>query len=408
MSEFDEVVDKPDLCTNDSVVDINQEYGRYRQFAHRNSQLTENIMNISSIDYSNDNASINSIFDTRLTPLQQENSHVIWHSSCIQCASKTVPNDKEKEMGNYSTTLRTSKSENGDIESDIIKSDFRDFIELISSSLHEQNDVQSSVISNSSEEYRAPSYISNRDAVFNYCICTPESFETSEKGIFLYHTNFPTSTGDSGNCETSLGLRDDNMGDILRNYVESQNHIIQANQTSNEQSKLYNSEGFLVSVNNINVNDASSSTTSMFHGDLDDRLFICKECGRGFRQKINLVSHYRIHTGVKPFACDKCDKKFRHPSNLTNHLRTHTGEKPFACDKCEKRFSERGNLDKHRRTHTREKPFACDKCEKKFKQSNNLKEHLRTHTGEKPLACDKCLKRFSQRSNLYSHRRNHT
>ena len=105
----------------------------------------------------------------------------------------------------------------------------------------------------------------------------------------------------------------------------------------------------------------------------------------------------------KPFACRQCGKAFSQKSNLINHVRVHSGEKPFACSQCGKAFSQKNNLIIHLRTHSGEKPFACSKCGKAFSQKAHLTDHLRTHSGEKPFRCEKCLKFFSYISSRNVH-----
>ncbi|NXW62027.1 ZO20 protein, partial [Eurystomus gularis] len=54
----------------------------------------------------------------------------------------------------------------------------------------------------------------------------------------------------------------------------------------------------------------------------------CTECGQSFSQSRQLVDHWRVHTGERPFVCTECGKSFITNYQLTRHRRVHTGEKP--------------------------------------------------------------------------------
>ncbi|XP_055706558.1 zinc finger protein OZF-like [Phlebotomus papatasi] len=137
---------------------------------------------------------------------------------------------------------------------------------------------------------------------------------------------------------------------------------------------------------------------------VNERPYLCSQCGIRFVRNDYLVIHLRRHKGEKPYTCRYCGKGFPRATDLTVHERYHTGEKSHLCTTCGKSFHRAYNLLVHMRVHTGERPYHCPHCEKKFAQGNDLKAHIRRHTGER-FKCDQCSSSFIQGYHLTQHKR---
>ena len=156
----------------------------------------------------------------------------------------------------------------------------------------------------------------------------------------------------------------------------------------------------------------TSSGTTM---PSDEHPFKCPHCCYSSSKSKNLKRHYKKHRGEKPFACKFCAFSCTQVSDLRIHnKRNHTSEKKFVCSECDYATTTSWRLKSHFRTHSGEKPYAlhllkCNECDFTASSRQSLKRHFMRHTGEKPFACTFCDYSCIQASDLRHHiRRKHS
>ena len=62
------------------------------------------------------------------------------------------------------------------------------------------------------------------------------------------------------------------------------------------------------------------------------RKYTCEECGKVYKTKTDLDTHFTKHTGDKLFTCPTCGKSFRFWNGLDDCMRRHNSDMRYKCN----------------------------------------------------------------------------
>lgn len=191
--------------------------------------------------------------------------------------------------------------------------------------------------------------------------------------------------------------------------------------------------------------------------------FICTECGDGFSQYSNVLTHMAIHGPLESFSFDGSSNGFEVPREyvlqengtltVVNGLESQSSVKPispevlpphfpspikpvsptprpqpspyrdvfrprpsevnldksrqghYRCEICSRSFNSLQSLHRHQQYRNTERGYKCTLCCKIFEGRQDLKKHLQDHANERFHCCSHCGKRFLKVDALNAHQK---
>ncbi|XP_055236907.2 zinc finger protein 496 isoform X1 [Gorilla gorilla gorilla] len=185
-----------------------------------------------------------------------------------------------------------------------------------------------------------------------------------------------------------------------------------------------------------------SSTEAGGEVQTSKKSYVCPNCGKIFRWRVNFIRHLRSRREQeKPHECSVCGELFSDSEDLDGHLESHEAQKPYRCGACGKSFRLNSHLLSHRRIHLQpdrlqpvekreqeasedadkgpKEPlengkaklsFQCCDCGKAFQRHDHLarhRSHFHLKDKARPFQCRYCVKSFTQNYDLLRHERLH-
>jgi len=145
-----------------------------------------------------------------------------------------------------------------------------------------------------------------------------------------------------------------------------------------------------------------------FKHSIPENLPKCSVCQKTYSTPQNLKSHFsRVHMQEKKYICSECGRSFFEKAELDFHLSSHNPKDlNVQCDVCKLMFKNSKTLYYHKkRTHDpNNKIHICYQCGKSYSDSHHLNRHMESH-GQKSYYCKTCGKGFQSDQKVKAHTR---
>ncbi|XP_048213246.1 zinc finger protein 496 [Perognathus longimembris pacificus] len=133
--------------------------------------------------------------------------------------------------------------------------------------------------------------------------------------------------------------------------------------------------------------------------------YVCPNCGKIFRWRVNFIRHLRSRREQKPHECSVCGELFSDSEDLDGHLETHETPKPYRCSVCGKSFRLNAHLLSHRRIHVQpDRLEPVQKREEDASESEGTEPLLEKSKAKPSVQCRDCGKGFQRQDQLLRHR----